>query len=79
MSREHLGTHSIFPLFMYSVKQGGHVQLCSGMSSRGLPRAAASWGNQQKSAGFLGWFVTKVRASFATVAVRPTKLVAVMS
>lgn len=40
--RSHLGTHSILPLFMYSVKQGGHVHVCSGMSSSGLPRAAAS-------------------------------------
>ena len=42
VARSHLGTHSILPLFMYSVKQGGHVHECSGMSSSGLPRAAAS-------------------------------------
>lgn len=47
--RSHLGTHSILPLFMYSVKQGGHVHVCRGMSSSALPRAAASCKHKSKS------------------------------
>ena len=41
-ARSHLGTHSILPSRMYSVKQGGHVHVCSAISSSGFPRAAAS-------------------------------------